>query len=167
MISVLSKSAMTCSSTRPPPLEAGVEMTGPITATLYVSSDARDTDFTAKLVDVHPDGTAFFLQEGVLRARYREGFDRKVFMEDGEVYEITVVLDATSNLLPGGPPDPPRGGLGELPALRPQPEHRPATHYDETEWIVARNAVHHSPEYPSHVLLPIMPEGASRLLELN
>ena len=61
-----------------PPLERGAEVTGPVEAVLYVSSSARDTDFTAKLVDVHPDGRAFNLQEGILRVRYREGFDKKV-----------------------------------------------------------------------------------------
>ena len=148
------------------PLEAGVEMTGPITATLYVSSDARDTDFTAKLVDVHPDGKAFFLQEGVLRVRYREGFDRRVFMEEGEVYEITVVLDATSNYFPAGH----RIRLEVASASFPRFDRNLNTggnNYDETEWVVARNAVHHSPEYPSHVLLPIVPDGASRLLDLQ
>ena len=148
-----------------PPLVAGVEVTGPITATLYVSSDARDTDFTAKLVDVQPDGTAFFLQEGVLRVRYRQGFYRKVFMEEGEVYEITVALDATSNYFPAGH----RIRLEVSSSNFPRFDRNLNTggnNYDETEWVVAHNAVHHSPEYPSHVLLPIVPDGASRLLDL-
>ena len=55
----------------------GMEVTGPLTAVLYVSSSAPDTDFTAKLVDVYPDGTAFNIQEGILRARYREGFEQE------------------------------------------------------------------------------------------
>ncbi|WP_419949001.1 CocE/NonD family hydrolase [Candidatus Palauibacter sp.] len=149
-----------------PPLAAGVEVTGPITATLYVSSDARDTDFTAKLVDVQPDGTAFFLQEGVLRARYREGFDRKVFMEEGEVYELTISLDATSNYFPAEH----RIRLEVSSSSFPRFDRNLNTggnNYDETEWVVARNAVHHSPEYPSHLLLPIVPDGASHLLELR
>ena len=60
-----------------PPLKSGTELTGPIELNLFVGSSARDTDFTAKLVDVYPDGTAFNLQDGILRARYREGFNKK------------------------------------------------------------------------------------------
>ena len=148
-----------------PPLATGVEVTGPITATLYVSSDARDTDFTAKLVDVQPDGTAFFLQEGVLRARYRDGFDREVFMEEGEIYELTISLDATSNFFPADH----RIRLEVSSSSFPRFDRNLNTggdNYDETEWIVALNAVHHSPEHPSHLLLPIVPNGASRPLEL-
>ncbi len=80
-----------------PVLGEGIEITGPIQAVLYVSSSVRDTDFTAKLVDVYPDGRAFNVQEGILRARYREGFDRKVFMKSGEVYEVKIDLLGTSN----------------------------------------------------------------------
>jgi len=72
-------------------------VTGPTKAVLYVSSSAKDTDFTVKLVDVYPDGRAFNVQEGILRARHREGFTKKVWMKPGEVYELTVDLEATSN----------------------------------------------------------------------
>jgi predicted acyl esterase len=70
------------------PLQEGLEVSGFIEATLYVSSDARDTDFTLKLIDVYPDGRAFNLDETIFRARFREGFDREVFMEEGQVYKI-------------------------------------------------------------------------------
>ena len=80
-----------------PALKEGVEVTGTLEAVLYVSSATKDTDFTAKLVDVYPDGSAFNVQEGILRARYREGFTKKVWMKAGEVYEIPVDLEATSN----------------------------------------------------------------------
>ena len=85
-----------------PPLETGIELTGPITAILYVSSSARDTDFTVKLVDVYPDGTAYNIQGSILRARYREGFTDKVWMEEGGVYELQIDVDATSNYFPPG-----------------------------------------------------------------
>ena len=75
----------------------GVEVTGTIDITLYVSSDVRDTDFTVKLVDVYPDGRAYNIDETILRARYREGFDREVFMEEGEVYELNLSPLSTSN----------------------------------------------------------------------
>ncbi len=78
-------------------LEQGVEVTGPVELVLYVSSSARDTDFTGKLVDVYPDGTAYHVVEGILRARYREGVDRRIWMDAGEVYEVHVDLESTSN----------------------------------------------------------------------
>ena len=65
------------------PFEEGVEVSGTIGITLYVSSDARDTDFTVKLLDVYPDGSAYNLDETIQRVRYREGYDRQVFMEAG------------------------------------------------------------------------------------
>jgi predicted acyl esterase len=61
-------------------LKEGVEVSGPIEITLYVSSDAKDTDFTVKLVDVYPDGKAYNLDETIQRVRYREGYDKEVFM---------------------------------------------------------------------------------------
>src|SRR5262249_43702192 len=67
------------------PLTQGVEVTGPISLQLYVSSSALD-NFTGKLVDVYPDGTAYNIQEGILRARYRDGFDKKVLMKADSVY---------------------------------------------------------------------------------
>src|SRR5215510_11072752 len=79
------------------PLSSGVEVTGPLQLVLYVSSDQLDTDFTGKLVDVYPDGKAYNIQEGILRARYREGYDKKVWMKSGEVYQVKVDLQATSN----------------------------------------------------------------------
>ncbi|NIP35583.1 MAG: hypothetical protein GWN18_11535, partial [Thermoplasmata archaeon] len=77
--------------------EEGLEVTGPIELVLYVSSSARDTDFVGKLVDVYPNGRAINVQEGILRARYREGYERKVWMEEGEVYELRLDLQATAN----------------------------------------------------------------------
>ena len=148
-----------------PPLADGFELTGPITATLYVSSDARDTDFTAKLVDVQPDGTAYFLQEGILRARYREGFHRKVFMKQGEVHELTISLDATSNYFPAGHRIRLEVSSSNFPRFD-RNLNTGGSHYDEVEWVVAHNAVHHSAQYPSHVVLPIVPAGASRTLDL-
>ena len=80
-----------------PPLERGIEVTGSLEAQLYVSSSAKDTDFTVKLTDVYPDGAAYNVQEGILRARYREGFDKQVLMEPGTIYPVRVNVHATSN----------------------------------------------------------------------
>src|SRR5690606_25368204 len=74
-----------------------LEVTGTVDAVLYVSSDAPDTDFAVKLVDVAPDGTAYIIADTILRARYREGFDRPVMMRAGEVYELDFTPMMTSN----------------------------------------------------------------------
>lgn len=140
-----------------PALGKGVEVTGPLKALLYVSSSARDTDFTAKLVDVYPDGTAYNVQEGILRARYREGFTKKVWMEAGEVYEVSVDLEATSNYF----------GPGHRIRLEVSSSNFPrfdrnlntgGNNYDETKFLTAKNWIHHSPGRASYILLPIIPE---------
>ena len=71
-----------------PPLERDTEVTGPIELVLYVASDARDTDFTGKLVDVHPDGRAELLTDGIVRARYRDSMSEPSLLEPGTVYEL-------------------------------------------------------------------------------
>src|SRR5947209_11802697 len=81
-----------------PVLEQAVEVTGPIELVLYISSSARDTDFTGKLVDVYPDGRAEILTDGILRARYRESFSEPTLLEPGQIYELHLDLWATSNL---------------------------------------------------------------------
>ena len=139
------------------PLTEALEVTGPIELVLYVSSDARDTDFAAKLVDVHPDGTPINVQEGIQRARYREGYGRKVWMEKDQVYEVRMDLQATANqFLPGH-----RIRLEVTSSSFPRWERNLNTggnNYDETEWVVARNSVHHAPGLESHVVLPVVPE---------
>jgi putative CocE/NonD family hydrolase len=137
------------------PLTAGLEVTGPIVAQLYVSSSAKDTDFVAKLVDVYPDGTAYNLQEGILRARYRDGFEKRVWMQSSEIYPLRIDLHATSNYFPRGH----RIRLEISSSNFPRFDRNLNTggnNYDETNWVVARNVLHHSAQYPSHIVLPIV-----------
>ncbi|MBU4436231.1 MAG: CocE/NonD family hydrolase, partial [Alphaproteobacteria bacterium] len=90
------------------PLENDVEVVGPISAKLFISSDCVDTDFHIKLIDVHPpsadypEGFAMNLTTGVLRARYREGFDHETRLEPGKVYAITIEAFPTANLFVQG-----------------------------------------------------------------
>jgi hypothetical protein len=137
------------------PLEEAIEVTGYLEVVLYVSSDAKDTDFTAKLVDVYPDGRAFNLQEGAKRMRFRENLRRKVWMEEGEVYEIHLDLHATSNYFDKGH----RVRLDVSSSNFPRWSRNMNTggnNYDESEGIPANNTIHHSAEYPSHVVLPVV-----------
>src|SRR5262249_60045225 len=76
--------------------EAPLEVTGRISARLYVSSDCRDTDFTVKLTDVYPDGRSMLVTDGIIRARFRESFDREKLLEPGEVVEVPVDLWSTA-----------------------------------------------------------------------
>ncbi len=139
-----------------PVLEEGIEVTGPIEVVLYVSSSARDTDFTAKLVDVYPDGTAYNVQEGILRARYRKGYDKKVWMKPGGVYQVRIDLQATSNYFGPGH----RIRLEVSSSTFPRFDRNLNTggnNYDEMEWTEAENTIHHSSKYPSHIILPVIP----------
>jgi len=136
-------------------LDKGIEVTGPLEVVLYVSSSAKDTDFTAKLIDVYPDGRAFNVQEGALRMRYREGYSDTVWMKPGKVYEARLDLHVTANYF----------GPGHRIRLEVSSSNFPrwdrnlntgGNNFDETEWMTAHNSVYHSEKYPSHVLLPII-----------
>ena len=84
------------------PLEEPLDVTGNLAVALHAATSAVDTDFVAKLVDVHPDGKAIILAESVLRARFREGFDRELLVEPDRVYEYRIDLGATSNVFLSG-----------------------------------------------------------------
>jgi putative CocE/NonD family hydrolase len=79
-------------------LKQPVEVAGPVSVTLWVSTNAKDTDFTAKLVDVFPDGMARNLTDGILRLRYRNSLAQPELVKPGELYKITVDAGVTSNV---------------------------------------------------------------------
>jgi len=85
-----------------PPLEKDVEVTGPVTVTLWASTSATDTDFTAKLVDVCEDGCARNLTDGIIRARYRDSMSNPTLLEPGKAYRYEIDLWATSNVFKAG-----------------------------------------------------------------
>lgn len=138
-----------------PPLEEGVEISGFIETTLYVSSDAKDTDFTVKLIDVYPDGRAYNLDETIQRVRYREGYDKEVFMEDGEVYKVGLTPMSTSNYFEKGHRIRIEVSSSNFPRFT-RNLNTGGNNWDETEGVKARNQVHHSAQYPSQVRLPIV-----------
>jgi putative CocE/NonD family hydrolase len=135
-------------------LEEGVEVTGFIESTLYVSSDVKDTDFTIKLIDVHPDGTAYNLDETIQRARYREGYDKEVFMKKGEVYKIELTPMATSNYFKKGHRIRIEISSSNFPRFA-RNLNTGGNNYDESEGVIAHNSIHHSKKYPSNIKLPI------------
>jgi predicted acyl esterase len=136
-------------------LEQGLEVTGPLKVVLSVSSSAKDTDFTAKLVDVYPDGRAFNIEEAALRMRYREGFEKDLRMEPDEIYQVHLDLHVTSNYF----------GPGHRFRLEVSSSNFPrwdrnlntgGSNFDESEFVAATNTVHHSEEHPSYIVLPIV-----------
>lgn len=138
------------------PLEKDTEVTGPITVTLYAQSTAADTDFTAKLVDVHPDGKSYNLADGIIRARYRESFEAERLLEPDEVYEFTIDLWATSNLFKRGH----RLRVEVSSSNFPRFDRNPNTGHtsgSDVELRSARQTVYHSKKYPSHITLPVIP----------
>ncbi len=107
------------------PLKEGMEVSGPVTVTLYVSSDRKDTDFSIKLIDVYPDGKAYNLDETIQRMRYRDGYDKPlVWMESGKVDKVTFQPMTTSNYFDAGHRIRLEITEQQLPTLRPEPEHR-------------------------------------------
>jgi putative CocE/NonD family hydrolase len=145
-----------------PELTEAVEVTGPITVKLWVSSSALDTDFTAKLLDIYPtsedypDGFHMNITEGIIRARYRDFSGRAELLQPGEVYELTIVLEPTSNLFQAGH----RIRLDIASSNFPRFDINPNTGEpvgQHTHAVVATNTVYHDAARPSHVILPIIP----------
>ena len=137
------------------PFKDGVEVTGSIETTLYVSSDAKDTDFTVKIVDVYPDGRAYNLDETILRARYREGFDKEIMMEKGKVYKLTLSSMSTSNYFAPGHSIRIEVSSSNFPRFE-RNLNTGGNNYDEKQGVVAHNQIHHSILYPSQIRLPIV-----------
>ena len=138
-----------------PPLDEDTEVTGPIAVTLYASTNAPDTDFTAKLVDVEPSGYARNLTDGIIRARYRNGRGPASFIQPGRVYEYKIDLWATSNLFKKGHRIRVEISSSNFPRFD-----RNANTGDEigsdAAFVPALQTVHHTAEYPSRVELPIV-----------
>jgi putative CocE/NonD family hydrolase len=139
------------------PLAEPLEVTGPITITLYASTDALDTDWTAKLIDVYPDDRAINLTEGVIRARFRESiYQPEKLLEPGEIYAYTLELLDTSNVfLPGH-----RIRVDLTSSNFPLWDRNPNTGHKQgadAELRVAQQTVYHEREYPTRITLPVIP----------
>ena len=138
------------------PLEHDLEVTGRVRTMLYVSTSAADTDFTAKLIDVYPDGRAINLCDGLLRLRYRHGLDHAVASKPGEVYAIVIETGATSNVFKAGH----RVRLEVASSNFPRFDRNPNTGTpiaDEKLLQPATETVYHGRQHPSYVLLPVIP----------
>jgi putative CocE/NonD family hydrolase len=139
-----------------PPLEQDLEVTGPVQLELFAKSTAVDTDFTAKLVDVGPDGFAQNLTEGIVRARYRNSQENTELMKPGQIYKFTVDLWAAANVFREGH------------TLRLEVSSSNFPRFDKNlntgenagvggKSIPATNTIYHDAEHPSALILPIVP----------
>jgi uncharacterized protein len=138
------------------PFKEGTELSGPMTPTLYVSSDAKDTDFTVKVIDVYPDGRAYNLDESIQRLRYRDGYDKPlVWMEAGKVYKVTLQPLNTSNYFEAGHSLRIEVSSSNFPRFD-RNLNTGGNNYDEEKGVVAHNAVHHSKQYPSQVVVTVV-----------
>ncbi len=138
------------------PLKEGVELSGPIDVTLYVSSDAKDTDFTVKLIDVDAEGRAWNLDETIQRMRYRNGYDKpEVLMESGKVYKFTFQPMTTSNYFAAGHRIRIEISSSNFPRFD-RNLNTGGRNYDETKGVIANNAVHHSKQYASSMTISVV-----------
>lgn len=138
------------------PLEQDVEVTGPVKLTLWAATSAPDTDFTAKLVDIYPDGYARNLTDGIIRARYRQGTDRPRPITPGEVCEYRIDLWSTSNLFRRGH----RIALEVTSSNFPRFDRNPNTGHPlgaDAELRPALQTIYHDRARPSRLSLPIVP----------
>jgi len=138
------------------PFKEGTELSGPIVPTLYVSSDAKDTDFTVKVLDVYPDGRAYNLDESIQRLRYRDGYDKPLaWMEAGKVYKVTLQPLNTSNYFEAGHQLRIEVSSSNFPRFD-RNLNTGGNNYDEDKAAVAHNSVHHSKQYPSQVVFTVV-----------
>ena len=143
------------------PLSKAVEVVGFVEAVIYVSSDAPDTDFTAKLVDVDAEGRAYNVGDSIQRARWRDGYKEAKMMAEGEVYELRIGPFFVANRFNAGH----RLRLDITSSNFPRYERNLNTgghNFDETVGRTARNMIHHGPQYPSRIILPVLVEGEGR-----
>lgn len=144
-----------------PPLLADTEVTGPMKVVFWASSTAVDTDFTAKLIDVYPpnpdypDGYELNISDSIIRARYRNGWDNPQLMTPGEVYRFEIELYATANLFKAGHRIRVHISSSNYPRFDVNPNTGAPLGQDQVS-IPAIQTLFHSPEKPSHIVLPLI-----------
>jgi putative CocE/NonD family hydrolase len=138
------------------PLTEPLDVIGPVRLVAHVATSAADTDITAKLLDVHPNGFAQRLCDGLVRLRYRDGHERALPVEPGVVYEVEVVMwDTAQRFRPGH-----RIRLEVASSAHPKFAVNLGAGGDEahtTDGVLARNVLHHDAARPSRLLLPVLP----------
>ncbi len=140
------------------PLTADLEVTGPVSVTLHAATSAADTDFTARLVDVWPDGRALGVTDGIVRARYREGSRSPRPVTPGQGYEYTIDLIATSQVFKAGHRLRVDVASANFPCFDRNPGNgAPAATATEEDFVVAEQTIYHDRARPSCITLPVIP----------
>ena len=139
------------------PLAAPLEVTGRVRVKLWAASDARDTDFFAKLCDVYPDGRSYNLCEGALRARLRKGFDQENLLQPGKIYPFEIDLGSTSIIFNQGHRLRLHLTSSSDRGYDPNPNTGEGFRASD-KTVVAENTLYLDARHPSHLLLPVMPE---------
>jgi uncharacterized protein len=145
-----------------PALTQSIAIAGPVSVSLFLSSDRKDTDLTVKLLDVYPDGKSYNLDESIQRVRWRDGWDRPVLMEPNHVYKVNVGPLVTSNEFLTGHRIRIEISSSNFPAFE-RNLNTGGNNYDEAVGLVAHNVIHHGPGYPSMIVLPVVPTRAPYL----
>lgn len=143
-----------------PPLESDLEVTGPLELILHAASSAVNTDFTGKLVDVHPDGKAIYIRDGIIRASFRNGPRNTSNIQPGKIYEYHIDLWATSNVFKKGHRIRVEISSSNFPRFD-RNLNTGGNFATETKWVKAEQTIYHSGKYPSCMVLPVIPSGPS------
>jgi putative CocE/NonD family hydrolase len=141
-----------------PPLASDVEVTGFITAEIYASTSAADTDFTAMIVDVDPSGYARYLGDGIIRARYRNSTARAEPITPGQIYKYAIDLWATSNVFKAGHRLRVYVSSSNFPRFNRNLNTGEKT-FGATRLEKAQQTIYHDAEHPSAIILPVIPRG--------
>jgi uncharacterized protein len=137
-------------------LEKDLEVTGPVQVKLFASTSAVDTDFTARLVDVWPGGSAYNFAEGIVRARYRQSVTSPEPLKPGEVYEYDIDLGNTSIVFKSGHRLRVEISSSQFPKWE-RNHNSGNTMGEDTGSLIAAQTVYHDHERASHILLPVIP----------
>jgi putative CocE/NonD family hydrolase len=141
-------------------LQRDIEVTGPLSAILHISTSALDTDFTVALLDIYPDGRAVGIADGILRLRYRNSFDRQELATPGHVYAIEVDLVATSNVFLAGHCIGVEVSSSNFPRFDRNPNSGGVVAKAiEADFVVAQQRVFHDANRASYVVLPVIPRS--------
>jgi putative CocE/NonD family hydrolase len=137
------------------PVQGDIEVTGRILCKLNAASTAIDTDFTAKLLDVHPDGYAQILAEGIIRARYRNSFEKQELISPGQVYEYTIDLSSLSHVFQKGHKIQVEISSSNFPMY----DRNPNTGHkfgEDAQVQKATQTIYHNSQHRSHIVLPVV-----------
>jgi putative CocE/NonD family hydrolase len=139
-----------------PALDTDLEVTGNVKVVLYASTDVTNTDWTAKLLDVYPDGKAYNLCDGIIRASYNEDPKNPGPIEPKKIYKYDIDLWATSNVFQKGHKIRVEISSSNFPRFDRNPNTGNVFGMD-AELKIANQTIYHGREYPSHIILPVTP----------